>query len=64
MDPRILAIYSIFEFENGNEDKAISYYKRAIKNGFRKARLEFKTDPEYTAITHETIDKINALASK
>jgi len=64
MDPRILAIYSIFEFENGNEDKAISYYKRAIKNGFRKDRLEFKTDPEYTAITHETIDKINALASK
>ena len=64
MDPRILAIYSIFEFENGNEDKAISYYKRAIKNGFRKARLEFKTDPEYTAITHETLDKIEILASK
>ena len=64
MDPRILAIYSIFEFENGNEDKAISYYKRAVKNGFRKDRLEFKTDPEYTAITHETIDKIGKLVSK
>ena len=47
MDPRILAIYSIFEFKNGNEDKAISYYKRALKNGFRKDRLDFKTDPEY-----------------
>ena len=64
MDPRILAIYSIFEFDNGNKEKAISYYKRAVKNGFRKDRLEFKTDPEYTAITHETIDKIGKLVSK
>ena len=64
MDPRILAIYSIFEFKNGNEDKAISYYKRALKNGFRKDRLDFKTDPEYTAKTHEIIDKIDSLASK
>ncbi len=64
MDPRILAIYSIFEFKNGNEDKAISYYKRALKNGFRKDRLEFKTDQEYTAKTHEIIDKIDSLASK
>ena len=64
MDPRILAIYSIFEFKNGNEDKAISYYKRALKNGFRKDRLEFTKDPEYTAKTHEIIDKIDSLASQ
>ena len=64
MDPRILAIYSIFEFDNGNKEKAISYYKRAIKNGFRKDRLEFSTDPEYTAETHTILDKIDSLASK
>ena len=64
MDPRILAIYSIFEFKNGNEDKAISFYKRALKNGFRKDRLEFKTDPEYKVKTNEIIDKIDSLASK
>ena len=56
--------YSIFEFNNGNEQKSISYYKRAIKNGFRKDRLEFSTDPEYTAETHTILDKIDSLASK
>ena len=64
MDPRILAIYSIFEFNNGNEQESISFYKRAIKNGFRKDRLVFSTDPEYTAETHTILDKIDSLASK
>ena len=64
MDPRILAIYSIFELDNGNKEKAISYYKRAIKNGFRKDRLEFSNDPKYTAETHAILDKIDSLASK
>ena len=64
MDPRILAIYSIFEFDNGNKEKAISYYKRAIKNGFRKDRLEFSNDQKYTAETHAILDKIDSLASK
>ena len=35
-----------------------------IKNGFRKDRLEFSNDPEYTAETHAILDKINSLASK
>ena len=43
---------------------AKKYYKRALKNGFRKDRLEFATDPEYTIKTHEIIDKIDNLASK
>ena len=63
IDPRILAVYSIFEFENGNEKKAVQYYKRAIKNGFRKDRLEFAKDPEHTAKTHSIIDKLDILAS-
>tara|TARA_B100000212_G_C27324393_1_gene511716 strand:+ start:4 stop:1242 length:1239 start_codon:yes stop_codon:yes gene_type:complete len=64
MDPRILAIYSIFEFNNGNEQESISFYKRAIKNGFRKDRLEFSNDQKYTAETHAILDKIDSLASK
>jgi hypothetical protein len=61
MDPRVLAIYSIFEFEKGHNEKSASYYKRAVENGFRKDRLDFKNKPNLTAETHEKLDQIKLL---
>ncbi len=61
MDPRVLAIYSIFEFEKGNNEKSADYYKRAVENGFRKDRLDFKNKPSLTVETHEKLDQIKLL---
>lgn len=61
MDPRVLAIYSIFEFEKGHNEKSAAYYKRAVENGFRKDRLDFKNKPNLTAETHEKLDQIKLL---
>jgi len=63
MDPRVLAIYSIFEFEKGNNEKSADYYKRAVENGFRKDRLDFKNKPSLTVETHEKLDQIKLLIS-
>ena len=62
IDPRILAIYAIFEFEKGNLDEAIKYYKRAIGNGFRKDRIE-PTNEELRVKTYKILDEIESLAS-
>ena len=62
--PRILAIYSIFQFNNGNEENRYHIIKELVKNGFRKDRLEFSNDQKYTAETHAILDKIDSLASK
>ena len=61
MDPRVLAIYSIFEFEKGHDAKSASYYKRAVENGFRKDRLDFKNKPDLTSQTHQKLNKIKLL---
>lgn len=61
MDPRVLAIYSIFEFEKGNNEKSADYYKRAVENGFRKDRLDFENKPSLTVETHEKLDQIKLL---
>ena len=62
MDPRVLAIYSIFEFEKGHDAKSAAYYKRAVENGFRKDRLDFKNKPNLTIETHQKLDQIKLLA--
>ena len=62
MDPRILAIYAIFEFEKGNLNEAVKYYKRAIGNGFRKDRIE-TTNEELRVKTYKILDEIAILAS-
>ena len=62
IDPRILAIYAIFEFEKGNLNEAIKYYKRAIGNGFRKDRIE-PTNQELKVKTYKILDEIEALVS-
>ena len=61
MDPRVLAIYSIFEFEKGHDAKSASYYKRAVENGFRTDRLDFKNNPDLNTETHEKLDQIKLL---
>ena len=61
MDPRVLAIYSIFKFEKGDKREAREFFTRAVENGFRKDRLSFKTKPELTTRTHEIINQIEAL---
>ena len=63
MDPRVLAIYSIFEFEKGHDAKSASYYKRAVENGFRTDRLDFKNKPDLNTETHRKLDQIKLLAS-
>ena len=63
MNSIVLAIYSILEYDNGNQDEAIKYFKRAKENGFSKTRLEFRTDPELTKQTLKTFEKIESLVS-
>ena len=63
MNSMVLAIYSILEYDKGNQVEAIKYFKRAKENGFLKARLQFRTDPELTEKTHKTFEKIESLVS-
>ena len=63
MNSMVLAIYSILEYDRGNQAEAIKYFKRAKENGFLKARLQFRTDPELTERTHKTFEKIESLVS-
>ena len=61
MDNRVLAIYAIFEFEKGNQEKAKSFFQKAMKKGFIKDRLTSKHHPEISEKTLEILDKIEKL---
>ena len=63
MNSMVLAIYSILEYDRGNQAEAIKYFKRAQENGFLKARLSFRTDPKLTEQALKTFEKIESLVS-